>query len=83
MDINEAEFIEVDLRCVPGYLIRRVPETQVLIWREKAATETWRRLNLTRTYWPTELEFFLKNGAESIVLVAPKSDREFNDLLEG
>ena len=83
LDISEAEFAEADLRGVPGHLIRRDPETQVLIWREKAILETWRKLNLTRTYWPTALEFFLKSGAESIVLVAPKSDREFNELLEG
>lgn len=73
LDIREAEFEEdVDLRGIPGHLIRRDPKTQVLVMRAKALEGTWRQLNLEKTYWPAAIEFFLDGGLNSTVLVAPK-----------
>jgi hypothetical protein len=73
LDIREAEFTdEVDLRGVPGRLVRRDPETQVLVTREKALDGRWRALDLDQTYWPTALEFFLQDDRlDSTVLVVP------------
>ena len=85
LDIREAEFEEVDLRSVPGRLIRRDPATQVLVTRERAADGRWRNLGLgLQTYWPTAIEFFLEDSKEeAIVLAAPKRNREFRQLLWG
>ena len=92
LDIREAEFEEdVDLRGIPGTLIRRDPTTQVLVTRAKALEGKWRQLPLERTYWPTAIEFFLRDNAwDSTVLVAPKRIRTsptnpytYQDLVDG
>ncbi len=92
LDIREAEFEEdVDLRGIPGTLIRRDPTTQVLVTRAKALEGKWRQLPLERTYWPTAIEFFLRENAwDSTVLVAPKRIRisqtnpwNYQDLVDG
>jgi hypothetical protein len=64
-------------------LIRRDPETQVVVTREKAIEGAWRNLDLSKTWWATSLEFFVKRGDADVVLVAPKRDRKFRDLLDG
>lgn len=73
LDLREAQFTdEVDLRGIPGRLVRRDPETQLLILREKAVEGRWRQLDLERTYWPTALTFFLEQSSlDSTVLVMP------------
>jgi hypothetical protein len=73
LDLREAEFTDdADLRGVPGRLVRRDPETQVLITREKAVEGRWRQLDLERTYWPTALTCFLEQTAlDATVLVVP------------
>jgi len=83
LDISEAKFRECDLRDIPSKLIRRDPETQVIIKREKALEESWRTLDLSSTYWATSLEVFLRRGSDDIVLVAPKSDPQYKRLLAG
>ena len=45
LDISAAECTEFCIRGVPGYLIRRDPETQVLITRERALAGVWRGLD--------------------------------------
>ena len=83
LDLTEAEFEECDARGVPGRLIRRDPATQVLVTREAAITGRWRSIDLSDTYWPTALEFFIESQASDIVLVAPKRNRKFKQLLAG
>jgi hypothetical protein len=83
LDIREALFVTCDLRGVPAGLIRRDPETQVVVTREKALAGTWRQLNLYKTYWPVSLQWFLDSGEADIVLVAPKRDLKYRYLLEG
>jgi hypothetical protein len=76
LDIREAEFEGADRRGVPGHLVRRDPEnpeTHVLVMRAKALERRWRHLDLSKTYWPTTLEFFVEDANfDSTVLVAPK-----------
>lgn len=83
LDIREAEVKELDIRRVPARLIRRDPETQFVITRQKAMQGAWRQLDLEKTYWPSAIEGFLKEGDPDMVLVAPKRDREYRQLLEG
>jgi len=83
LDISEAEFEECDLRRVPAHLVRRDSQTQVVIKREKAMAGKWRDLDLSKTYWASAIEGFLKEGDPDIVFVAGTRDRRFRDLLDG
>lgn len=83
LDISEAEFEEGEIQRVPARLIRRDPATQVVVTREGAMRGEWRRLNLSKTHWDTSIEFMLERGDPDVVLVAPKRDRKYRDLLDG
>lgn len=83
IDITEAEFQECELQGVPANLIRRDPETQVVVRREHALSSRWRDVDLSRTHWATSLEFFLHRGDPEVVLVAGKRDRKFSELVQG
>jgi len=83
LDISEARFMECDIRRVPTHLIRRDPETQVVVTRDKALLGEWKKLDLSKTYWGGWIELFLKDRDQDIVLVAPKRHPKFNDWLDG
>lgn len=83
LDISEAEFEEVDIRRVPARLIRRDPETQVVVTRARAMEGRWRDLDLSRTDWAGWIDLFLKDGDPDLVLVAPKQHRDCRHLLDG
>lgn len=83
LDIQEAEFVDANFRGVPARLVRRDPETQVVVTRERVLKGEWRDLDLSKTYWKTALETFLKDGRPDEVFVAPKLDRSFKHLLDG
>jgi hypothetical protein len=83
LDLSEAQFDECDVRGVPGRLIRRDSVTQVVVTRDAAMKGAWRGIDLSGTYWPTALDFFLKSQRPDIVLVAPKRNRNFKRLLDG
>lgn len=83
LDLREAEFEECDLRRVPAHLVRRDPETQVVVTREQAMRGEWRKLDLSKTYWASALEGFLIEGDPDIVLVAGKRQKKFRDLVDG
>lgn len=83
LDISNAQFEECDIRRIPAHLIRRDPETQVVIKREKALTSEWRKVDLSKTYWPAYIEGFLADGDDDVVLAAPIQHPEFRVLLEG
>ena len=83
LDIREAEAEELDIRRIPARLIRRDPESQVVITRAKAMQGTWRRLKLEKTYWATSMELFLEWGDPDWVLVAGKRDRNYRHLVDG
>ncbi len=83
LDISKGEFEELSLRGIPARLIRRHPETQVVVTRQRAMRGEWRRLDLDRTYWQVAIELMLERGDEDVVLVAPKQSKNFKDLLRG
>ncbi len=84
LDISQAEFEQADIRGVPGHLIRRDPETQVLVTRQKAEAGEWKNLDLSRTYWATAINVALREPHYTdMVLVAPKRDPRFKELLDG
>lgn len=81
LDISQGEFKELCIRGLPGHLIRRDPETQVLVTREKALQEKWRDLEYRDGLCAFSLDLFLEREEPSIVLVAPKCHRKFKDQL--
>ena len=83
LDISEGLFKDCDIRAIPARLIRRDPETQVVLTREKTMAGEWRNLDLSKTYWPTAIDFFLKDGGQDCVLAAPKRARNYQQLLDG
>jgi len=83
LDISEGRFIECDVRRVPAHLIRRDPETQVVVTRAKALLGEWKELDLSKTYWRGWIELFLREGDPDVVLVAPKRHPKFDDWLDG
>jgi len=40
-------------------------------------------LDLSKTHWAVSLDLFLKRGDQDVVLVAPKRNKNFLDLLAG
>jgi hypothetical protein len=82
-DISQGEFEECEIQSIPAKLVRRDPETQVIVTRAKAARGEWRKLDLSKTHWGVSLNFFLNRGDQDIVLVAPKRDKKFSVLLDG
>lgn len=57
LDISQAVFAsEPDLRGVPGSLVRRDPETQVLVTRERVLRGSWKDLELPGV-WRIALEW--------------------------
>jgi hypothetical protein len=83
LDISEAEFEEIDIRRVPARLIRRDPDTQVVVTRERAMEGAWRNLDLSKTDWAGYIDLFLRDGDAELVLAAPKRDRKYRDHLDG
>lgn len=75
LDISRARFKEFDVLGIPGRMIRRDPNSQVLITRERAlqvAKPGWEKgLNPNNKIWPFAIRLFLNDGDADMVLVAP------------
>jgi hypothetical protein len=82
LDISRGEFKELDIRGVPTQLIRRDPETQMIITRERAQQVDWKNLKLRETLWRTWIHYFLESDETSTVLAAPKRHAKFRNYLE-
>jgi len=85
LDISEGEFAELDIRSVPSDLIRRDPETQVIVRLEKAKAmqDVWRNLDLAGTPWAIAIDNMLMWGLKDTVLVAAKRRKAFPLWLAG
>ena len=81
LDISQGEFKELDIRGLPARLIRRDPETQVVVTREKAVEGKWRELPFRERLWATSLNLLLDFNLPDMVLVAPKRHRKFQDYV--
>jgi len=72
LDIRNAKFKEFEVRGIPARLIRRAPESQVVVTRERALQPGWREgLGGSNELWPFMIDLFLSDGDEDMVLVAP------------
>ena len=82
LDISQGEFKELDIREVPAHLIRRDPETQVVVTRQRALQENWRDIEFRMAVMPFSLDFLLRWESQDMVLIAPKRHPKFRDYLE-
>lgn len=83
LDISQAEFKELDIRGVfPVHLIRRDPETQVVVTRERALKHEWKSLDFQENLLPFSIDFFLKEEEPATLLIAPKRHPKFRRYLQ-
>jgi hypothetical protein len=83
IDISQAEFLDVDLRSVPPRLIRRDPETQILLTRKRLTESDWQNLPYVWGMVPYMLNDFLINqpGMDEMVFAVPKRSRNAKKLI--
>jgi hypothetical protein len=82
LDISQGEFKELDIRGVPGKLVRRDPTTQALVLREKALACDWRSLDFQDDVLPVGFES-LESGynLSDYVIAAEKRNRRYRKTL--
>ena len=77
LDITEARFTGVEFSSgIPADLVRRDPESQVILRRSSVVDGTWRERvdNMLATIW---IEDFVRAGFDDTILVAGKHGRGF------
>jgi hypothetical protein len=83
IDIRDAEFKDFDCRGVPSRLVRRDPETQIMVTRERVLA-CGDAIAAGGTYWHGWLKLFLQDDFyNDAVLIAFKRSPKFKDLLAG
>lgn len=82
LDISQGEFKELEIRGLPSRLIRRDPETQIVVAREKAINSDWRNLEYQEALTPFAIERLLERGDSDRVMVAGKRHAKFRRYLE-
>jgi hypothetical protein len=80
LDISEAVFSDADFNYVPGELIRRDVNTQVLLRREAFGDIDWRGLPGYAGIWASRFE---STPFDSIVGIAPKGSKNFGKVMAG
>jgi hypothetical protein len=81
LDISEARFLEADLRGIPARLIRRDPETQFIIRRERVLQISSKAREAGGDYWVKAIQLFLDLDLPDKVIVAPKQHPRFRRIL--
>jgi len=81
LDISQGEFKELEIRGIPGRLIRRDPETQILVTRETAMRGEWRKLKFRTNVTSVCFNLFLDRQDTDMLFVAEKRNPHFRDDL--
>ncbi len=83
LDIRHAKFQGgISFEALPGSLIRRDPETQVLVSRESLAAVDWKRMVQQHPAVGVAIDWFLEGSLfTDVVLVASKGASYFRDEL--
>jgi len=82
LDIKEAELKELDCRGVPARLVRRDPETQIMVTRERVLASR-DDIAVGGEYWHDLLKLFLESSYADHVLIAPRRDPQFKEFVAG
>lgn len=83
LDITKAEAKELEIQGIPAKLIRRDPETQVVVRAENAIKNHFDELDYGKSHWKFSIQFMLNRGESDVVLVAPKKNPKFKTLVAG
>jgi hypothetical protein len=86
LDISEARFKAFEIEGIPARLIRRDPESQVMITRARAVSDDWLgTARSTNNPWLLSIELFLSDNVKDMVLVAPLGapKKKRDELLRG
>jgi hypothetical protein len=84
LDISEGSFNDLDLRpgAVPTALVRRDPETQVVVTRGRLHGFALDEVDFLGTTWRLPLEWLLESDAEDVILAMPRGERrKYVDVL--
>lgn len=77
LDIREAQFLDFDMRGIPAALVRRDPETQFVVKREKAmAIDRDHVISKWNDYWAMMINSFLADEDPDVVFVIPRGKRK-------
>ena len=84
LDISKAEFQgSISLEAIPGSLIRRDEETQVLVKRSQLEQGNWRSLDFGHSAYNVCIDWFLSDSPyEDVVLVAAKRGKKLKEELQ-
>jgi hypothetical protein len=83
LDIREAEFKDFDCRGVPSRLVKRDPETQIMVTRERVL-KCGDAIRAGGPFWESWLKLFVEDGwYEDGVLVVPKRSSKRHELAAG
>jgi hypothetical protein len=86
LDISQGDFTSFSIIDVPTRLIRRDPETQVVITREKLLAGEWKNLKFqwkfTAAYLETTVEESENNSEPEFILIAGKRSKDVKDFVE-
>lgn len=83
IDISEADFKDFDCRGVPSRLVRRDPQTQMMVTRKRVAA-AGQQIAAGGPVWEGVLKLFLKSAYPDRILIAPKRNRrKFKELAVG
>lgn len=78
LDISQGEFKDLEIRDIPARLIRRDPETQVVVTKKRLlACEDWQELAFDAAPWSLSFRRLLNSYCDDMTLIAPKRDRKF------
>lgn len=77
LDISEAEFADFSIRTrgIPSHLVRRDPETQVIVKKENIVEGRWRSLGVCKLV-ETDFKLWENEGGEDLIIVAPKRRKD-------
>lgn len=77
LDISQGEFKEFEIRGIPSWLIRRDPETQVVVTKKRLLEgDDWRELAFDGP-WHVGFHLLLDSPCEDTIVIAPKRHRKF------
>lgn len=80
VDGTQGQFSGLELRGLPARLVRRDPQTQVVIRRSRVLDGRWKSLPIGARH-ESAIRWLLQTEVEDVVLIAPTHSRTFDEEL--
>lgn len=81
LDISQGEFADLDIRGVPGTLIRRDSATQARMTRQAVVNSDWRELPFRSGVTQVALSLMLDSDDPDLTYVAGRRSRDFRNMV--